>query len=203
MAMKPEIEEALKLWRVGGKIPLNVYEGDKPMFQCHTPEDAERIVRLLNGERSEPVAPTYEEARDAACEGCREHWSVSVLDGDLVHVVESNGAFDGLGTSTPGKIRLRTKCTAPTPEEYMAQLARRVQLAETQLDSATSTYIDNHARLEQAVEAQAAEAARLRGVLEQIKILAVGFCRGGATLRSVEPIEELAERALAPQGEAK
>lgn len=35
-------------WRVGGKVPLNVYEGDKPMFQCHTPEDAARVVDLLN-----------------------------------------------------------------------------------------------------------------------------------------------------------
>lgn len=38
-------------WRVGGKIPLNVYEDDKPMFQCHTPEDAARVVGLLNDER--------------------------------------------------------------------------------------------------------------------------------------------------------
>jgi hypothetical protein len=35
-------------WRVGGKIALNVYEGDVPMFQCHRPEDAVRIVHLLN-----------------------------------------------------------------------------------------------------------------------------------------------------------
>lgn len=35
-------------WSVGGKVPLNVYENDRPMFQCHTPEDAERIVSLLN-----------------------------------------------------------------------------------------------------------------------------------------------------------
>jgi hypothetical protein len=35
-------------WRVGGKVPLNVYEGDRPMFQCHTPEDASRVVELLN-----------------------------------------------------------------------------------------------------------------------------------------------------------
>jgi hypothetical protein len=32
------------MWRVGGKVPLNVYENDRPMFQCHTPEDAARIV---------------------------------------------------------------------------------------------------------------------------------------------------------------
>ncbi len=35
-------------WRVGGKVPLNVYEGDTPMFQCHTPEQAARVVKLLN-----------------------------------------------------------------------------------------------------------------------------------------------------------
>lgn len=39
----------MSTWRVGGKVPLNVYEDNKPMFQCHTPEDAARIVRLLNG----------------------------------------------------------------------------------------------------------------------------------------------------------
>jgi transposase len=43
-------------WRVGGKVPLNVYEGDSPVFQCHTPEDATRIVALLN---------TAEEMREA------------------------------------------------------------------------------------------------------------------------------------------
>ncbi len=35
-------------WRVGGKVPLNVYRDDKPMFQCHTPEDAAEVVALLN-----------------------------------------------------------------------------------------------------------------------------------------------------------
>lgn len=39
-------------WRVGHKVPLNVYEDDQPMFQCHTPEEAQRIVQLLqDGER--------------------------------------------------------------------------------------------------------------------------------------------------------
>jgi hypothetical protein len=41
------IEQRLR-WRVGGKVPLNVYENDEPMFQCHTPEDAARIVAMLN-----------------------------------------------------------------------------------------------------------------------------------------------------------
>ena len=36
-------------WRVGSKVPLNVYEGDRPVCQCHTPEDAARIVAAMNG----------------------------------------------------------------------------------------------------------------------------------------------------------
>lgn len=35
-------------WRTGTKVKLNVYENNAVKFQCHTPEDAERIVRLLN-----------------------------------------------------------------------------------------------------------------------------------------------------------
>ncbi len=35
-------------WRTGRTVPLNVYEGDRPMFQCHTPEAAARVVGLLN-----------------------------------------------------------------------------------------------------------------------------------------------------------
>jgi hypothetical protein len=36
-------------WRVGSKVPLNVYDGaDKPVCQCHTPEQAALIVRSVN-----------------------------------------------------------------------------------------------------------------------------------------------------------
>jgi hypothetical protein len=35
-------------WRVGSKVPLNVYEGERPVCQCHTPEDAARIVVAMN-----------------------------------------------------------------------------------------------------------------------------------------------------------
>lgn len=35
-------------WRVGSKITLNVYEGDRPVCQCHSSEDAERIVAAVN-----------------------------------------------------------------------------------------------------------------------------------------------------------
>lgn len=40
---------AQSVWRVGGKIPLNVYDGDRPVCQCHSVEDASRIVTAMNG----------------------------------------------------------------------------------------------------------------------------------------------------------
>jgi hypothetical protein len=41
------------LWRVGHKIPLNVYDGDRPVCQCHSNEDALLIVRAINDEDSD------------------------------------------------------------------------------------------------------------------------------------------------------
>lgn len=35
-------------WRVGARIPLNVYEGSRAVCQCHTPEDAARLVLAMN-----------------------------------------------------------------------------------------------------------------------------------------------------------
>ena len=35
-------------WRLGTKVPINVYEGDRPVCQCHTAEDAKVIVRAVN-----------------------------------------------------------------------------------------------------------------------------------------------------------
>jgi hypothetical protein len=36
------------LWRVGRKVKLNVYEGDRSVCQCHSEEDAEAIVARMN-----------------------------------------------------------------------------------------------------------------------------------------------------------
>jgi hypothetical protein len=36
------------VWRVGGKVPLNVYEGDRAVCQCHSAGDAGRIVEAMN-----------------------------------------------------------------------------------------------------------------------------------------------------------
>lgn len=35
-------------WRVGRKVPINVYEGDRPVCQCHNADDAYRIVDAMN-----------------------------------------------------------------------------------------------------------------------------------------------------------
>jgi len=50
----------LTIWRQGSKIPLNIYEGDRPVCQCHNPEDARRIVDAVNGQLS-PLAAASEE----------------------------------------------------------------------------------------------------------------------------------------------
>ena len=35
-------------WRVGRKVPLNVYDADRPVCQCHDATDAQAIVDALN-----------------------------------------------------------------------------------------------------------------------------------------------------------
>lgn len=35
-------------WRVGNKIPVNVYKDDRPVCQCQTSDDAARIVKTMN-----------------------------------------------------------------------------------------------------------------------------------------------------------
>ncbi len=38
----------MKRWRVGAKVKLNVYDGDRPVCQCHNEQDASRIAAALN-----------------------------------------------------------------------------------------------------------------------------------------------------------
>ena len=35
-------------WRVGTHVPINVYDGDRPVCQCQTAVDAAKIVRAVN-----------------------------------------------------------------------------------------------------------------------------------------------------------
>jgi|SRR5579863_7261394 len=43
-------------WRVGRKVPINVYDGDRPVCQCHTELDALNIVAAMNQWETAPVA---------------------------------------------------------------------------------------------------------------------------------------------------
>ncbi|HLX21650.1 MAG TPA: hypothetical protein VKR23_16005 [Gaiellaceae bacterium] len=42
------MDEQQKYWRVGTKIPINVYDGDRPVCQCQTALDARLIVYAVN-----------------------------------------------------------------------------------------------------------------------------------------------------------
>lgn len=35
-------------WRIGRKVPINMYDGDRPVCQTHTALDARRIVDSVN-----------------------------------------------------------------------------------------------------------------------------------------------------------
>lgn len=41
-------EELTTPWRLGRNVPINVYEGDRPICQCHTAIDAKQIVDAMN-----------------------------------------------------------------------------------------------------------------------------------------------------------
>lgn len=45
-ASSPEATQ--QKWRVGGKVPLNVYKVDRPIFQAHSIEDAREVVDGMN-----------------------------------------------------------------------------------------------------------------------------------------------------------
>ena len=69
----PEQPPVTGQFRVGGKVPLNVYEGDRPVFQCHTPEEAARFVALLNaGLDKRQAAPRVTREQRMAAEGITE-----------------------------------------------------------------------------------------------------------------------------------
>jgi hypothetical protein len=36
-------------------VPLNVYEGERPVCQCHMESDARRIVAAMNSRRAAPL----------------------------------------------------------------------------------------------------------------------------------------------------
>jgi hypothetical protein len=47
-------------WRIGSQVPLNVYDGDRPVCQCHNEQDAILIVNAINAGK---VSAETEEGR--------------------------------------------------------------------------------------------------------------------------------------------
>jgi hypothetical protein len=45
---EPLTEAEVAEWRIGRKVPLNVYCGARPVCQCHNEDDAVRIVAAMN-----------------------------------------------------------------------------------------------------------------------------------------------------------
>lgn len=47
-------------YRQGSKVPLNVYDGNRPLFQAHSVEDAEESVLLLNlGDKAREIRDAW------------------------------------------------------------------------------------------------------------------------------------------------
>ena len=38
----------MSVWRVGNQVPVNVYDGNRPVCQCHDARDAALIVQAVN-----------------------------------------------------------------------------------------------------------------------------------------------------------
>lgn len=64
----------MEVWRVGRKVPINVYEGDRPVCQCHTVEDAQRIVSaMMTGQANDSTIARTPAAGCPACESRKYH----------------------------------------------------------------------------------------------------------------------------------
>src|SRR5579872_1906056 len=49
---KPDKIELTEKWRTGTKVPVNIYKGDRPIFQAHTEADAREVVDGMNALRA-------------------------------------------------------------------------------------------------------------------------------------------------------
>jgi hypothetical protein len=68
----------MQRWRVGRKVPINVYEGERPVCQCHTPEMAQRIVDAMNAT-----------ANKASPSAAREKWMEEAADNIAMRLMHS------------------------------------------------------------------------------------------------------------------
>jgi hypothetical protein len=80
-------------WRVGSKVPINVYEGDRPVCQCHNEDDAKRIVRAMSAaNRSKRKRIIFDEV------GRREKGEF-ILAGEWWRRMDSNYLYEATATT--------------------------------------------------------------------------------------------------------
>ncbi len=144
-------------WRIGGKVPLNVYEGDRPMFQCHTPEDAARIVALLNLAQIRKTPLTMNTEQEA----------------ELGRI--ANGQFTGIadGRVLEGLRQLLTEVAALREALRASDNNRRYRTIEAILDQIGHKYaVDDESKLLDMIEHLSVEAVEaLRATQEDTKRL--------------------------------
>lgn len=92
-----------KDWRVGHKVPINVYEGDRPVCQCHTEEDARAIVSAMRARQAacHLVEVLLWTRRDGNTDEHMGHLAEAmnaicelIGEGDAVGYVQSRGVFN-------------------------------------------------------------------------------------------------------------
>jgi hypothetical protein len=64
------------MWRVGNKVPINVYEDDRPVCQCHNEIDAKAIVDAMNGESA--IRELIAQAEQKGWTDCLRHVQASL-----------------------------------------------------------------------------------------------------------------------------
>lgn len=72
----------MNTWRIGQHVPINVYDGDRPVCQCHTAIDAQKIVRSVNAHEALIAREAVPELLGALK---RAHDSLQSINGDPYH----------------------------------------------------------------------------------------------------------------------
>jgi len=82
-------------WRVGSRVPINVYDGDRPVCQCQTAIDAKMIVAAIN-EPNQKVILELEAERDRWNDEYRESMRKLEVERDTLRLTVHSVTFGDL-----------------------------------------------------------------------------------------------------------